>query len=337
MEGGLGTVSSRYMRSYFDSCVSKGADQERLIASIGDGPAPFANAARRFPNEAVINMLHLAEQLTGDTAMGLHAGCDFRPSTFLDIGLAFLSAGTLRQALGVNEKYQALTQQLGKTHFSVSADKAVITWRPYIDDPERMRPVTEAVFAGYAVFGRWLTWLYDKEIESMQFRHAEPEHTEQCDALFGCKTQYNARLDVMELDPSLADMPLPQSNPDLLQIMCDRLDNALLALDKPMSTQAEAFHCIQSTLSDGPPCLTRVADALGLSERTLRRRLSHEGTSFRSVLEAARKDACEIYIRERKKSIAEIAQALGYSEQSAFTRAFKNWYGKPPSAYIRAS
>ena len=333
----MGTVSSRYLRSYFDSCVAKGAAEARLIELIGDGPAPFANPARRFPNETVIDMLHLAEQDTGDTAVGLQAGCDFRPATFLDIGLAFVSAATLRQALDVNEKYQPLTQQLGKTNFAVSRDKATITWRPYIDDPERMRPVTEAVFAGYAVFGRWLTWLYDQEIAAMRFRHARPPHASLCDSLFSCETQYDARLDVMELDPALADMPLPQSNPDLLDIMCARLDRALAEMNRPLSAEAGTFQCIQSMLSAGALSLKSVAEALGYSERTLRRRLSQEGTSFRSVLEAARKDACDVYIRERKKSIAEIAQALGYSEQSAFTRAFKKWYGSSPSAFIRAS
>ena len=333
----MGTVSSRYLRSYFDSCVAKGAEEAHLIELIGDGPTPFANPARRFPNETVIEMLHLAERQTGDTAVGLHAGCDFRPSTFLDIGMAFVSAATLRQALAVNEKYQALTQQLGKTHLAVSKHKATITWRPYVDDPERMRHVTEAVFAGYAVFGRWLTWLYDKEIAAMRFRHARPAHADLCDSLFSCETQYDERLDIMELDPALADMPLPQSNPDLLAIMCARLDKALAELDRPVSAQAGTFQCIQSMLSAGAPSLESVAKALGFSERTLRRRLSQEGTSFRSVLEAARKDACDVYIRERKKSIAEIAQALGYSEQSAFTRAFKKWYGRPPSAYIRSS
>lgn len=332
----MGTVSSHYMRSFYDSCVKRGADAERLLRVIGDDPAPFANPARRFSNETVLEMLHLAEEITGDTAMGVYAGGDFRPTTFMDVGMAVMSTGSLREALSINEKYQALTQQLGKTHLTVTDDSATITWRPYIDDPERMRPSTEAAFAGYAIFGRWLTWLYDKEVASLHFRHARPPHAAQCDELFGCDVRYGAPLDVMELDPSLVDMPLPQANPDLLTMLCARLDKALAALYQPMSAEEEVFQCVQSELERGAPSLTTVAAALGYSERTLRRRLAREGTGFRTIVEAARKDACELFLRERKKSIAEIAQALGYSEQSAFTRAFKSWYGKPPSAYVRA-
>ncbi|MEO1243847.1 MAG: AraC family transcriptional regulator [Pseudomonadota bacterium] len=333
----MGDVSSRYLRSYYETCVAKGCDPAPLKEILDSGSEPFENVARRFSNETVIAMMHKAEALTGDSTIGLAAGRDFRPSTFLDIGLALISSATLREALAINEKYQALTQQLGKTHFSVSADKAVISWRPYIDDAERMRPITEAVFAGYAVFGRWLTWLYDKEIAGMYFRHRRTAHAAESDDLFGCEVTYGARLDEMHLDPALADMPLPNANKDLLDVLCARLDRQLKELQAPMTAQTETYHCVQAMLADGSLSLSRVAKALGTSERTLRRRLSMEGVSFRTVVEAARKEACEVYIRERKKSIAEIAQAVGYSEQSAFTRAFRNWYGAPPSEYISAS
>lgn len=332
----MGDVSSRYLKSYFDTCIAKGCDPAPLIALLGAGPAPFENPARRFPNETVIDMLHLAEKLTGDSSIGLAAGRDFRPSTFLDIGLALISAATLRQALETNEKYQPLTQQLGKAHLSIQGDKAVITWRSYIDDPERMRPVTEAAFAGYAVFGRWLTWLYDKEFIGVRFRHARPPHAETCDSLFNCKVVYDARVNEMAFERDLADMPLPNANRDLFDILCARLDRQMKDLRAPMTAEKEVFLCAQAMLLDGAPSLPRVAKALGTSERTLRRRLSQEGVSFRMVAEAARKEACEVYIRERKKSIAEIAQAVGYSEQSAFTRAFRTWFGMAPSEYIRS-
>ena len=332
-----GSVSSAYAQSYYDTCVARGAPGEALRNALGAGPNPFDNPARRFPNDKLLDMLSLAETVTGDTSIGLEAGRNFRPSTFLDMGLALISAASLREVLKINERYQPLTQELGKTHLSVKPDQARISWRPYLEDPERMRPATEAAFAGYAVFGRWLTWLYDQEIAGMHFRHARPPHADAVEELFACPITYEARLDVMILDPSLVDMPLPQANADLHAVLCARLDKALAEMNAPMTAQTETFHCVQSMLSKGAPSLTRVAAALGMSERTLRRRLAQEGASFRGVLEKARRDACEVYIRERKKSIAEIAQALGYSEQSAFTRAFKTWYGKPPSVYIRAS
>jgi AraC-like DNA-binding protein len=330
----MGDVSSRYLKGYFDICVAKGCSPAALLEILNAGPEPFDNPARRFPNENVVAMLHRAEEITGDSTIGLTVGRNFRPSMFLDIGLAMISCETMRQVLELNEKYQALTQQLGKTHLSMKSGKAVITWRPYRDDPERLRPVTEAIFAGYAVIGRWLTWLYDKEMAGMSFRHKRPAHSNVCDELFACKISYGARFDEMVLDPKMVEMPLPNANKELLEILCARLDRQLKHLRAPITAHNETFQCVQAMLHGGAPSLARVAKALDTSERTLRRRLSRENVSYRNIVEAARKEACEIYIKERRKSIAEIAQAVGYSEQSAFTRAFKNWYGAPPSEYI---
>ena len=329
----MGTVSATYLQSYYNTCVDKGCPSSPLLEQIGHGLEPFENPAARFDNETVLAMLHLAERLTGDTRMGLYAGMGFRPATFLDTSL--VSCATLRDALNFNGKYQRLTQELGKTHLDVSAGEARIIWRPFTEDAEYMRPITEAVFAGYAAFGRWLTWLHNQEMVAMRFRHKETQHAEYTSDLFGCSTEYKAPVDMMIFDVSLIDMPLPQSNPTLIDILSKRLDQQLAELDAPVTTRAQTYQCIQSMLDVGAPNTARVAAALSVSERTLRRRLADEGMSFRSILENVRRDLCEVFIREHRKSIAEIAQALGYSEQSAFTRAFKKWYGKPPSKYIR--
>ncbi len=74
---------------------------------------------------------------------------------------------------------------------------------------------------------------------------------------------------------------------------------------------------------------------MGTTERTLRRHLKDAGQTYRNLLEAARREACDVELRRGTTSVAALAQALGYSEQSAFTRAFKAWYGQPPSQYIK--
>jgi AraC-like DNA-binding protein len=74
-----------------------------------------------------------------------------------------------------------------------------------------------------------------------------------------------------------------------------------------------------------------MAASFGMSERTLRRKLVAEGMSFRDVLHLVRKDMCKLYLMEDTRSLGEIALLLGYSDLSAFTRAYKNWTGTPPS------
>lgn len=85
-------------------------------------------------------------------------------------------------------------------------------------------------------------------------------------------------------------------------------------------------------LLDKPgPNLDSAAATFSMAERTLRRKLVAEGTSFREVLELVRRDICQLYFLEGKRQLSDISTLLGYSELSAFTRAYTGWYGHPPS------
>jgi AraC-like DNA-binding protein len=92
-----------------------------------------------------------------------------------------------------------------------------------------------------------------------------------------------------------------------------------------------ARRIIANSLPSGEPSTLAIAKQLGLSERTLRRALAAEGASFRGVVDGLRQERARILLEDRRNSIAEIALALGFSELSAFSRAYKRWTGRPPS------
>ncbi|WP_262696493.1 AraC family transcriptional regulator [Kordiimonas aquimaris] len=326
------TASCQYTHSYFSTCVDIGAESHRLLDILGQGSQPFDNPLRRFECDAILDMLHYAQEKTGVKSIGSISGRNFRPATFLNVGYALISANSLRHALSVNARYQRLTQEFGKTALEVGKDSARVMWHPYINDAERMRPVTEAVYAGYVSIGRWLLWHYNEDALIVRFRHSKPSEPDPCAEYFGCEILYDQDFDCLEFKASLADAKLPQANPELLASLEKRLDKALINLDNANSAQSQVYQCIQHFLESGPVNLPDIADALGYSEPTLTRRLKHEGTTFRQVLQEVRQENTAFYIQEGQKSLTEIAQALGYSDQSAFTRAYKAWYGKPPSA-----
>ena len=85
-------------------------------------------------------------------------------------------------------------------------------------------------------------------------------------------------------------------------------------------------------LPSGAPSAETVAKDLYMSARTLHRRLSDLKTSFSDMLEAVRRELAEHYITDPTRSLSEISFLLGFSEQSAFPRAFRRWTGRPPSA-----
>jgi AraC-like DNA-binding protein len=139
----------------------------------------------------------------------------------------------------------------------------------------------------------------------------------------------------MEVSRELIEHQMPQPNPLLVANIRQILDRELADLGKPLTATREVFQIIRTRLVEEAPKIAHVADICGTTERTLRRRLKEEGTTYRNVLESVRKEACEFELKRGTHSIADLAHSLGYSDQSAFTRAFKDWYGVSPSQYIK--
>ena len=86
-------------------------------------------------------------------------------------------------------------------------------------------------------------------------------------------------------------------------------------------------------LSEGVPALSQISGELGMSARTLQRRLSDHGQSYQNLVDFARQELAQQLLRETRYSLAEVAFLTGFSEQSAITRAFKRWSGQTPRSY----
>lgn len=325
------TSSAQYCESYFSTCVELGADPAKLFDILQSEPGCFANPLHRFRCDLILDMIAYAQKTTGHRSIGLMAGTHFRPSTFLDVGQAFISANSLRHALQVNAKYQRLTQQFGTTGLDVDRKSARVTWSPYIKDAERLRPITEAVYAGYVSIGRWLLWHYNEDALVVRFRHSKPCDPDPCAEYFGCEILYEQPSDCLEFKAALADFALPQANPELLQTLVSRLDRALDNLDNFDRLTNRVHQCVLHSLGQVSVDAPNVAETLGLSLAAMNRGLKEEGVTFRSILQDVRQQNAEFFLLEKRKTLSEIALALGYSDQSAFTRAYKGWHGVPPS------
>lgn len=334
---GMKTVSSTYLLSFFESCKAQGALEQELLAFVPEGQQALHMPDKRFSTECVVKILAHTQKTTNTPEIGLLAGKNFRPSTFVDVGHALLFCQTLRHVLLVNRRYQPLTQQFGRSNLEVKNGQAWSIWDTGQSDPEYYRNVTDAVMAGHAQFGRWLSWVHNEKINAMHFRHKKPPYAALYEDLFECPILFSQPNNAMIVDAKILDMPLPQANDELLREICERLDTMLLNLETPIAYQDRVSQHIRTVLAQDAPSLTDTATRLGLSERSLRRKLNQEGTSFRKILEHTRRDLCERYISENKLSFTKISERLGYSEQSAFNRAFKAWHGQTPKAYARAT
>jgi len=326
-------VAGHYLKSFYDACRHYGAQSSALRDGLDLPEAAEDWSGQRFRGTVLLDMLQAAAADTGDSAIGVRCGQSLRPNSFLDVGTGVVASANLREGLAFNTRFQALTQTIGRSWMEVDGDEARIIWQSNLEDTTGLAQLTEAVFAGYAAIGRWLVWHLDQEIARMAFRHPCVAHADVIADLFGCQPHFDAECDQMVFAAEIVERPLPTANPEIVLQLTERLEQDLARLSRPAAMAEQVSEAITSMLGKGPPTAGRVAARLGLSERTLRRRLKADGANFTALLKSVRMEACRRDLRDGRYSMAEIAQRLGYSEQSAFARAFRDWFGKPPGAY----
>ncbi len=330
------TVASNYFKVIVEGCVFCGAKADELYALIEGGKLALSNPSTRFSVDNVIDVINAAAAQTQDESLGLKVGLRIRMDTFVDVGFTLTFADNLAEVMTINSKYQKLTQQIGTTDLRVDARYARVHWTPYdAPDAERYRHFVEIVFAAYATIGRWLIFGGPNPVQLMQFRHKAPQNLDAHHVVFGPKVKFGADKDMMAFPAELTEIALPTRNPALKELMLPKLDMQLEELGQPQTFRRQTMHILQSRLMSGRPKISEVAAMMDMSERNFRRYLKKEGIRFRDILEDARRETCEIFLRQGNLNHADIGARLGYSDQSSYTRAFRAWFGVTPSRYRR--
>jgi AraC-like DNA-binding protein len=148
----------------------------------------------------------------------------------------------------------------------------------------------------------------------------------------GTKVQFGADTDEFALNVDAREMPVIHSDTHLNDLLLKYCDAALADRRGDMSQlRTRVENAISSLLPHGGVRVEDVARTLGMSERTLARKLSHEGLKFTEILQHLRRDLAVHYLDDRKLHISKIAWLLGFNEVSAFTHACRRWTGKTPS------
>jgi AraC-like DNA-binding protein len=333
------SISSPYLKMVFRGCcglVDEDAKIKLLRDLFPDDGHNLENPTFRYERRMVGKLLNTTQELMNDSATGVKVGMTLRPEGFMDIGHAITLCDNLRGVLELNETFQPLNQELGKTRLEIIGDSAWLKWTPLYADKDFYAQMVEMVFSGYACIGRWLLWGEDTPVLSMHFRHDAPDDLTTHKMVFGDNTIFNSDFDGVEFIADVVDVPMPNRNPEMLAFLKTRLADQLHRLNSPISDSEEALSCILAALPEGRPSITKIAKLMGMSERTLRRRLDEDGETFRSILERARRESAETYMRANDLTHAEIALRLGFNDQSAFSRAFKSWFNQTPSEYQAA-
>jgi len=165
---------------------------------------------------------------------------------------------------------------------------------------------------------------------SVEFSHAMGD-VQALEAFFGCRIRIGAKCNRLMLHRRDLDRPFVSYNEDLLEILTPALDRSLDEQQCSRSITELVKWIMKRSLTGGRPDIQAVAKELGMSERTLQRRLTDEKTSFKHLLTQARHELAREYLADPSLEIKEVAFLLGYDNQNSFYRAFRLWEGDTPS------
>lgn len=282
--------------------------------------------------------LHALWEAVGDRLaradLALIVATRYAPGDYGLVGFVAMASASLGEALAQVERYLRLWTDEPGCHLCGDGRLEIAYRAPLADRPGRQR-ATEAMLAELLHGARRVAQrpLAPREV---RFQHAAPPARADRDAFeafFGAPVRWGAAATGMVLAADDLALPLPGLDAALGGFLRRLAGDALTSRGETPDLLARVRQIIAEELQRGLPGIDVVARRIGLSERTLRRRLDEDGTTFRDLVDQTRAEVAKGYMRDRRLPLSEVAFLLGFSEPSAFTRAFKRWTDSTPGAW----
>jgi AraC-like DNA-binding protein len=325
-----GFVSSAYMRILFEYLKNQGIDASKLLNE--PTPDEVDQVLIRYPLQRWVSHLQCAAARLGDPLLGLHLGKTATPAHFGVIGYIFTSCPTLGASLLRLQAYQRLIQEVEQGGLEapiIDGSDLVLRW------PGHGRLHLEFGIATLLQFSKCIS-SKDVEWKQVSFINPEPSSLNAYRDFFKCEVLFNQAATSIRVPLHSLTVPLKTPEPILVALLERQANEFLNQLPTENEFVMSVRRCITSQIHEGEPELDSVASKFNITPRTLRRRLDQCGTSFRVLLEKIRQQLAKQYLLDPTLQLSDIAQLLGYSEQSTFQRAFLRWTGLTPNAYKRS-
>jgi len=326
---GAPSVLASWTRTIIRALDARGVDGRALAAAVGVDVRRLDDPEARYPMTATGELWRQAVSATGDPCFGLYVSRFVNYTTFHALGAAVLASATLREGFGRLARYSRVVGDAATARLEDRGERV----RLVIDITTATPVPDEAIDALLSLALRVARLLRDNRTLSplrVEFVRPEPSPSEPFQRFFRAPIKFGMRTNVVEFAAAEFDTRLPTGNAEVVRRIDEVLARYVARLDdRQILSRLRA--AIVEQLPDGEPSQAAVARALGMSARTLQRRLAEAGTSYQSVLDEARADLARAYLSEGW-SVTETAFTLGFSDTSSFSRAFRRWTGMAPSA-----
>ena len=330
------TVSPLYILHILAIVEDMGLSRDIVVRQLGVDIPRQTNPKTRYSLEFFDKLLSVAARELGNPHLGLSVGEKFRIATYTDLGNILAFCKDIEEAAYINKRYSSLVHTLGVPHVRKEnldgGPKDTFIWEPNFPKSEYQRfyKVTEFVISNYFTSLNWLAWGFGSGVVEVHLAHAPSAPMDVYEELTGCKVRFGMDCYRLIMAENIMNRPLPTANAHQLNILKAKQDVILNAFNETNNLITRVEGAILNIIRDQKPNIEIIANNLKFNERTMKRHLKDQSTTYREILERVKRRMCDELLDDGMK-LAQIAQTLWYSDQAAFTRAYKKWHGVTPS------
>ena len=280
--------------------------------------------------------LELAAIATNDPLLGLHLAAETDLRGFGVLFYLGASSATVAEALELLTRYAATGDEADRFELSRHEDDTVLTNRPVLAFDEPRGQVSEFdALAVIRALGRVTN--HDFAPSRITFAHTRNSDLREIHRILRCPVDFACAADSWVFPQSFMELSIVSKDGYLLQILETHADDLLSRRHAGAGLRGLVENQLVGALPSGKAQAAAIAQKLGMSERSFRRRLAEEGATFSEILDRVRNRLALRYLEDQRVSLQQIAWLLGYSELAAFNHAFKRWFGTSPRIARRPS
>jgi len=326
------TVVAVAVRALIDFAGIRGAARQALLDRSGIDVTELVDPHTRVSFDKYVRLMRAAKELCKDPALALHFG---ETVDLAEVSIASTLGGisTIEEACTHVNRYSPLAADVETVgagdrwlmHRSAGQLWAIDARRNPNDFPE----LTESSFARVICSAR--RTIGDAMFKEIHFTHAEPSYRSEYERIFRIPIMFSSDRNAVRLDESVFPSIKPAPSSHYVQELLRTQADAMLAeLARTRSIRGRVESLLMPLLPQGSVNIEAIGRQLGLSRQTLFRRLRDEGVTFAQVVDELRHRLAVHYLTANNTSVSQAARLVGYSDASAFSRAFKRWTGHSP-------
>ncbi len=311
---------------------AQGADAERLIAEFELPEDVETRSEATLPLDALRSFFEAAARAVDDPLLGIHVARSMDRGAFGVLAFSSRSAPTVRESLERLSRYIRLSNDTVEVSFAVDREGGAIRQRVPGHPACLGRHANEFFVAILLEEGR-RTFGQSAEPVRVWLAHDAPRGLDIARELGVAQVRFAAEENGLLFAPEVLALEVPRADPALLSYLDAQAHKQLGELAPEPGFLMDVRRVVREELAKATATLPRAARLLGMSRRTLQRRLEEEGTSFHKLVDQAREELARNYVADASVPLTRIASVLGYSDERPFLRAFRRWTGLTPSAY----